>query len=56
MCNCCHNWTIVSVNISHIAIITTKGVDYRCIIHDISIFEVINFLGNSVLDDLLHKK
>ena len=39
------------VNVSDIAIITTKGVDYCCLIHDFSKSEAINLLKNSVLDD-----
>ena len=39
------------VNISDIAIITVKGVHYRCIIHDIIKSKAINLLKNSVHDD-----
>ena len=35
---------MLSANISDIAIITIKNVDYRCIIHNISKFESINLL------------
>ena len=42
---------MLSVNISDIAIITTKGVDYRCIIHDINKSEAINLLKNYLPDD-----
>ena len=38
------------VNISDIAIITIKKVDYCCIIHN-SKSEAINLLENSVLED-----
>ena len=34
--NACHDLTILIVNISDIAIITVKNVDYCCIIHDVS--------------------
>ena len=51
VCNCCHDLTMLSVNISDIAIITVKNVDYRCIIHNISKSEAINLLENSVLKD-----
>ena len=40
---------MLSVNISDIAIITVKGDDYCCIIHDISRSEAINLLKNSGL-------
>ena len=43
VCNGCHDLTILSVNISDIAIIiTVKNVDYCCIIHNISKSKAIN--------------
>ena len=36
LCNGCHDLTMSRVNISNIAIITIKNVDYCCIIHNIS--------------------
>ena len=51
VCNGCHDLTMLSVNISDIAIITVKNVDYRCIIYDISKSEAFNLLKNSVLED-----
>ena len=50
VCNGCHDLTILSVNISDFAIITVKNVDYRCIINNISKFEAINLLKNSVFE------
>ena len=41
-----------SVNVSDIAVITVKNVDYRCSIHSISKSEASNLLKNSVLEDL----
>ena len=41
---------MLCLNISDIAIITIKHVDYCCIIHYISKFEAIHLLKNSVLD------
>ena len=43
--------TMVSVNISDIAIITVKNIDYRCIIHNTIKSEAITLLKNSVLQD-----
>ena len=43
-CNGFHDLTILCLNISDIAIITDKNVDYSCIIHDINKSEVINIL------------
>ena len=40
---------MLCLNISDIDIITDKGVDYRCIIRDISKSEAIYLLENSVL-------
>ena len=51
ICNGYHDLTMLSVNISDIAIITIKNVDYRCIIHNISKSEAINLLESSVLED-----
>ena len=51
VCNGCHHLTILSVNISDIAINTVKNVDYRCIIYNISKFDAINWLKNSVLEN-----
>ena len=39
------------LDLSHIAVITVKGVDYCCVNHDISKSEAIHLLENSVLDD-----
>ena len=44
VCNGCHDLTVLSVNISDIATITIKNVDYCCFIHNISKSEVINLL------------
>ena len=51
VCKDCYDLAMLSVNISDIAIITIKNVDYRCIIHNISKSEAINLLENSVLED-----
>ena len=42
---------MLSVNISEIAIITVKNVDYRCIMYNINKSEAINLLENYVLED-----
>ena len=49
VCNGCQDLAMLNVNISNIAIITIKNVDYCCIIHNISKSEAINILKNSVL-------
>ena len=44
----CHNLTMLSVNISDIAIITVKDVDYPCVIHSISKSKALNLSKNYV--------
>ena len=51
ICNGCHDLKMLYLNVSDIAIVSVKGVDYRCIIHDISKCEAIHLLKNSVLED-----
>ena len=48
--NGCHDLSVLCLNISDIAIITVKNVDYRCIIHNIGKYEAINLLESSVLE------
>ena len=49
--NGCHNLSMLCIDISDIAIITVKNVDYCCIIRNISKSEAINLLENSMLED-----
>ena len=42
VCNDCHDLIMLSVNISGIAIITVKNVDYCCVIRNIRKSEAIN--------------
>ena len=51
VCNGCHDLSMLTVNISDVAIITVKNVDYCCIIHKISKSEAIDLLKNSLLED-----
>ena len=51
VCNGCHDLTMLTVNITNIAFITIKNVDYRFIIHKIDKSEAVNLLTNSVLED-----
>ena len=50
-CTSCHNLSILCLNISDVAIITIKNVDYRFIIYSTRKSEAINLLTNSVLED-----
>ena len=51
VCNGCHDLSILSVNISNIAISTIENVDYRCIIHNIGRSKAINLLENFILEN-----
>ena len=41
---------MLCLNLSDVSSITIKGIDYFCIIYDISKFEAIYLLENSVLE------
>ena len=51
VCNKCHDVLMATYELKNIAILTAKGVDYRCILWGISKTEAVNRLSNSVLDD-----
>ena len=51
VCNGCHNFLMLSLNISNVSIIIVKGIDYRFIISNISKFDAIHLLGISGLND-----
>ena len=51
VCSGCHDLSMVYLNISDIAIITVKNVDYRCIMYNISKSEAIDLLETSMLED-----
>ena len=53
VCNDCHDLTMLCRNISNIAIITVKNIDYHCIIsfYNINKSEAIHLLENSVVQD-----
>ena len=48
--NGCHDLTIFCLNLRDIAIMTVKGIDYRCIIHAINKSETIQLLENYLPD------
>ena len=50
VCNKSHDLTMLGINISDIAIITVKNVDYRCFARN-SRSEAINLSQNSVLEN-----
>ena len=49
--NGCHDLSILCLDISNIAIINVKNVDYCCIMYNNNKSEPINLLENSVLED-----
>ena len=51
VCNGFHDLTMLSVNISDIAIIPVKNVGYRCIIYNISKSESTDLLKNSAYEN-----
>ena len=53
VCNRCHHLLMMSVNLSDIAILNTKGFDYRCIISLIRKIKSINLMRNA---DLAEKR
>ena len=46
VCNRCHDLIMVSMNLSNIAMLNMKDVDYCCIISRISQSEAINLMEN----------
>ena len=46
VCNRCHDLLMMSMNLSNIAILKIKNVDYRCIATGISKREAIKLLQN----------
>ena len=51
VCNNAHDLTILSLNISHIAITTVKNVDYFCFVHHITKPKAIHLFENSMLEE-----
>ena len=50
VCNKCHDVLMTTYELKIIAILTVKGVDYRCILWGISKNEAANVLNDSVLE------
>ena len=51
VCNGCHNISMMTYELKNIAILNVKGVDYRCVLWNVSKNDAINRLSNSKLDD-----
>ena len=50
VCNKCHDILTMTCELKNIATLNVKGVDYRCVLWNMSKNDVINMLGNSKLD------
>ena len=51
VCNRCHDLSMVSINLSDIALLNIKGSDYCCIVSLISKNEPINLIQNTDLTE-----
>ena len=51
VCNKCHDISMMAYELENIAIRNVKGVDYRCLLWNITKTDAINRLNNSKLDD-----
>ena len=52
-CNICHDVLMMSMNLSNIAILKIHGIDYCCILSEISKNEAINLLRNADLTETI---
>ena len=50
VCNKCHDVLMTAYELKNIAILNVKGVDFRCILWDVSKNEAVNRLNNSLLE------
>ena len=51
VCNKCHNLSIMADELENIAILTLKGVNYGCVLWNITRYDTINRLNNAKFDD-----
>ena len=51
VCNVCHDISLMTYELEIIAILNVKGVDYRCVLWNITRNYAINMLSNSKSDD-----
>ena len=51
VCNRCHDISMMAYNLENNAILNIKGVDYRCVIWNMTKNDAINRLNNSKLGD-----
>ena len=51
VCNGCRDILMMAYELKNIAILSVKGVDYRCVLWGVTKNDAINMLGNSKLHD-----
>ena len=51
VCNKCHDISMMAYGLENIGILNIKGVNYRCVLWNITRNDAINRLNNSELDD-----
>ena len=51
VCNGCHDILMMTYELKNIAILNVIGIDYRCVLRNMSKNDAINRLNNSKLDD-----
>ena len=51
VCNGCHYLSLVAYELENISILNVKGVDYRCVLWNMTKNDAINRLNHSQLDD-----
>ena len=51
VCNKCHNISMMAYELENIAILNVKGVDYRCVLWNMTKNDAINRLNNAKLGD-----
>ena len=51
VCNGCHDISVMAYGLENVAILNVKGVDYRCVLWNMTRNDAINRVNNSELDD-----
>ena len=50
VCNGCHDLSMMVYDLKNVAILNVKGVDYRCVLWNMTKYNEVNLLNNSWLD------
>ena len=51
VCNGCHDFSMIVLNLDDFVILRVKGVDYRCCVVNMGKNDAVSSLNNSVLDN-----